>query len=254
MLHYQLEGADQAPTVVLIHGLFGDLDNLGQLGRHLAVDWRVLRIDLRNHGRSPHAEHMDWPALSADLAALLHHLQIDSCHLVGHSLGGKLAMYHTLQHPLQVKGLVVVDIAPVRYTTPRHTAVFAALQAVAAAGLTRRSEADQLMQQWLPEAGVRQFLLKSLDSHGWRFNLDALHAAYPQLMDWPTGPLSPWPGPVLFIKGGKSDYLLPEHQTAISHLFPAARAHILPDAGHWLHAEKPQRFQQLVVDFLSTCG
>ena len=254
MLHYRESGSVQAPAVVLIHGLFGDLDNLGQLARHLTQEYRVIALDLRNHGHSPHYAQMSWPEMSHDLLTLLDHLAIPEAHLVGHSLGGKLAMQFALLHPRRTSSLVVVDMAPVTYASTRHDSVFAALRTVEQQQPGDRKSADNMMAPLLPEAAVRQFLLKSYlvtrEHSRWRFNLAALQACYADLMGWQSTEAQ-FVGPTLFIKGGLSDYLLPDHQATIIKLFPQARARVIPDAGHWLHAEKPLLFNKLVVDFLS---
>ncbi len=254
MLHYRESGVRTAPAIVLLHGLFGDKDNLGQLARRLEAEYRVVAIDLPNHGQSPWQDDVSWSSQRQQLAATLMQLSLPPCHLLGHSLGGKLAMQYALLSPQQVQSLTVVDIAPVTYRQQRHQAVFSALAAVATARPSNRGEAEQLMSPYLEDPAVRQFLLKSFVPHtGWRFNLAGLQHGYDTLMAWPEESGS-FPGPTLFIKGGQSDYLLAEHQACIMRLFPAARAKIIADAGHWLHAEKPQLFQKLVVDFLSTVG
>ncbi len=254
MLHYRDSGSANSPTALLIHGLFGDLDNLGQLARQLASDYRVIALDMRNHGHSPHQATMSWAELTQDLLALLDQLAIPAAHLIGHSLGGKLAMQFALRHPARTLSLVVVDVAPVAYAEARHEQVFAALQAVLNSDAADRKGADAIMATFLADAAVRQFLLKSFMATkvgpAWRFNLAALQACYGELMDWQATE-APFTGPTLFIKGGRSDYLLPEHQTTIVRLFPLAKARIIPDADHWLHAEKPLLFNKLVVDFLS---
>ena len=251
MLHYQRQGPGSAPAIILLHGLFGDKDNLGNLARALADTFCVIQVDLPNHGGSPRQDDMGYPAMCQALQALLDTLGLRRVHLLGHSLGGKLAMQFALRHPTRVDRLIVADMAPVAYTA-RHDRVFAALQAVVAHGCQTRQEAEAVMTPQLEDARVRQFLLKSFQARvGWRFQLSALIANYPALMDWPAlnGQFS---GPVLFLKGGLSDYLLPEHQAVIGHYFPQAKARIITDAGHWLHAEKPLLFNRLVVDFLST--
>ena len=251
MLHYQQQGSDSAPAVILLHGLFGDKENLGSLARALAATFGVIQVDLPNHGGSPRQDDMGYPAMSEALLALLDTLRLRRVHLLGHSLGGKLAMQFALRHPTRVDRLIVADMAPVAYPA-RHDQVFAALQAVVAQGCRTRHEADTVMTPQLEDARVRQFLLKSFQTGvGWRFQLPALIANYPALMDWPSLD-GQFLGPVLFLKGGLSDYLLPEHQAVIGRYFPQAKARIIPDAGHWLHAEKPLLFNRLVVDFLST--
>ena len=266
VLNFRQWGEAQEPKVVLIHGLFGDLDNLGQAARALAARFTVITPDLRNHGASAHHGQMQLATLADDLGQLLTQQVPDpaeAVHLVGHSLGGKVAMQFALGHPERVKSLTVVDMAPVAYSQPRHSQVFAALNAVERAAPSDRRSAEALMSPYLPDSGVRQFLLKGFlrpearqqagSLSCWRFNLAGLQHGYDTLMAWPeeSGTFS---GPTLFIKGGQSDYLLAEHQASIMRLFPAARAKIIADAGHWLHAEKPQLFQKLVVDFLSTVG
>ena len=251
LLHYRQQGADLAPAIILLHGLFGDKENLGALARALAGEFRVIQVDLPNHGDSPHQADMAYPGMCDELLYLLDTLGLGKVHLLGHSLGGKLAMQFALRHPLRVNRLIVVDMAPVTYA-PRHESVFAALQAVVDCGCQSRQDAEAAMTKALADPRVRQFLLKSFRAGGgWHFNLPALKANYLMLMSWPS-PESSFAGPSLFIKGGQSDYLLPEHQSLVSHYFPDAKARIIPDAGHWLHAEKPLLFNRLVVDFLST--
>jgi esterase len=250
LLHYRQQGTLALPPVILLHGLFGDLDNLGNLARELATSHQVIQVDLPNHGGSPHSAEMSWPQMCTELLALLDQHGWQQVCLIGHSLGGKLAMQFALRYPHRVTQLVVVDIAPVTYS-PRHNQVIAALQAVAKGVDISRKEAEAIMVPWLTEPGVRQFLLKSYQPmQGWRFNLPALVDNYPALMAWDLVS-GHFDGPTLFIKGGLSDYLLAEHQAGILQLFPAAKARIIPDAGHWLHAEKPLLFNKLVVDFLS---
>lgn len=253
-LHYRESGLQDAPAVVLLHGLFGDKDNLGGLARQLADHYRVVALDLPNHGHSPWHEDVSWPSQQAQLQQTLDALAITQCHLIGHSLGGKLAMQQALHQPERTLSLTVLDMAPVTYSDQRHAAVFAALAVVAAQRPATRAEAEQLMSTHLPDAAVRQFLLKNfVPQQGWRFNLPALQQGYHQLMAWPD-PSGHYAGPTLFIKGGRSDYLLPEYQPLILAQFPSAKARIIPDAGHWLHAEKPDLLRKLVVDFLSTAG
>lgn len=247
--------------MVLLHGLFGDLDNLGQAARALAEHVNVITPDLPNHGASPQSPTMSLGAMAGELAALLDSLTDpnERVHLVGHSLGGKVAMHLALDMPARIQSLCVVDIAPVASTQPRHSRVFAALKAVEQARPADRRSADALMASFLPDAGVRQFLLKGFirkearddAGHGscWRFNLKAIEASYSALMGWEHKG-GRFAGPTLFIKGGDSDYLSAEHQSQIVTLFPAAKARIVAGAGHWLHAEQPELFQRLLRDFL----
>lgn len=250
ILHYQLSGA--GPAVVLIHGLFGSFENLGSIARALSDDFQIINIDVRNHGRSEHSDEMNYPLLAADLAETLAHLELSPFAIVGHSMGGKIAMEYALRYPESVTRLVMADIAPVSYHA-RHNSIFAGLHSVDLAQLSSRGDADKQLAQHINEAGVRQFLLKSLDKteHGfrWRFNLKALAAHYTELIGAPLA-AGQFMGPALFIKGGDSDYILPEHRPLIMQHFPEAQAKVIQGTGHWLHAEKPAAFNKLVRDFL----
>lgn len=261
MLNFRQWGEPGRQKVVLLHGLFGDLDNLGQAARALAEHYHVITPDLPNHGASPHTPQMSLGAMARDLAALLDSLTDpnEQVHLVGHSLGGKVAMHLALEQPERIRSLCVVDIAPVRYTQSRHNQVFAALKAVEQARPADRRAAEALMLPMLPDAGVRQFLLKGFiraearadvdRGSCWRFNLAAIAASYGTLMGWEHEG-GCFAGPTLFIKGADSDYLSAAHQSQITALFPAARARIIAGAGHWLHAEQPQLFNRMLRDFL----
>ncbi len=252
LLHTQLTGQPGQPAVVLIHGLFGSYENLGVIARSLSEQYQVVNVDVRNHGRSGHSTDMNYRQMADDLAQTLDALKLAKVALLGHSMGGKLAMAFALLHPQRVTKLILADIAPVAYP-PRHNSIFAGLEAVDLDKLTSRAEADKQLAEYINEAGVRQFLLKSLvkehDRFYWRFNLAALKANYAALIGEPLVH-GQYNGPVLFIKGGDSDYILPEHRPAIMQLFPQAQAKIIQGTGHWLHAEKPAAFTKLVQDFL----
>lgn len=249
-LHYRLSG-ERGDWVLLLHGLFGSGDNLGALARALAPAFRVVQVDLRNHGRSAHADDMSLTALAADVHALQHTLGIERCHFVGHSLGGKVAMQIALDAAACVDRLVVADIAPVTYT-PHHVRIFAGLQRIVLEQVQSRQQADQQLAEFVADAGVRQFLLKSLyrDDRGfhWRFNLPVLVAQYAQMLAAPAG--TPFGGPTLFIKGGDSDYILAEHEAPMRALFPQFEFKMIEGTGHWLHGEKPEIFNRLVRRFL----
>ncbi|MFM5757880.1 alpha/beta fold hydrolase [Aeromonas hydrophila] len=247
----------QGPAVILIHGLFGSLDNLGLLARALGEHYRVISVDLRNHGTSFRSDDMSYPAQAADILALMDHLGLDQAAIVGHSMGGKVGMQLAKLAPARVSRLVVADMAPVAYPHSRHQNVFAGLNATLAAQPQSRSDAEHILAEHIEIAGVRQFLLKSFakgdDGWQWRFNVPALEENYANIMGWPDAQ-SRFEGPALFIKGGDSDYMQPEHTETVMAQFPAAKARVIAGTGHWLHAEKPVLFNKLVVDFLSTGG
>ena len=244
---------DAGPHVVLLHGLFGMGSNLGALARALADGYRVHSLDLPDHGRSAWTDGTDLPRMADAVGAWLRGAGIDRAHLVGHSLGGKVAMQLALAEPATVASLVVADIAPVRYSAS-HDAVFAALAAVEAAAVGSRREAGDILRRYLEEEGVVQFLLLSLargddGRWGWRFHRAGLEANYPAYLAAPAAS-GPYGGPVLFLRGGRSPYVSEAHSETIHRLFSAARIETLAGCGHWLHAEEPERFNALVRAFL----
>lgn len=250
ILHTEITGQGQA--IVLIHGLFGSYENLGVIARALAGQWQVVNLDMRNHGRSDWHDSMSYALMAEDVKDTLDHLGLDKVILLGHSMGGKIAMEFALRYPEHVDKLILADISPVQ-NRPRHHEILSALDGIDLNNLQSRQQADQQLALSINETGVRQFLLKSLykedEQFRWRFNIKALIANYPQLLEAPPSK-GPYTGPTLFIKGAESDYLLPEHQSLIQQLFPNSKAKIIMGTGHWLHAEKPVAFAKIVTDFL----
>ncbi|WP_233007243.1 alpha/beta fold hydrolase [Rheinheimera faecalis] len=250
ILHTEITGQGQA--IVLIHGLFGSYENLGVIARALAGQWQVVNLDMRNHGRSDWHDSMSYALMAEDVKDTLDHLGLDQVILLGHSMGGKIAMEFALRYPERVNKLILADISPVQ-NRPRHLEILSALDGIDLNNLQSRQQADQQLALSITETGVRQFLLKSLykedDHFRWRFNIKALIANYQQLLEAPPSK-GPYKGPTLFIKGAESDYLLPEHQSLIRQLFPHSKAKVIMGTGHWLHAEKPVAFAKIVTDFL----
>lgn len=239
--------------MILLHGLFGSGGNLGALARTLADEYTVYCPDLPNHGRSGWTADATLASLAGAIADWMGQENLDAAAFVGHSLGGKIGMALALTQPQRVTALVVADIAPVAYPS-HHDAVFAALEAVHGAGVSSRAEAAEMMAEHLQEEGIIQFLLMSLtrneDGHyAWRFNLEGLKRDYGAVRAAPDGN-KPYNGPVLFIKGGASDYILPEHRATVLKLFPGAELKVMPGCGHWLHAEQPDLFNSIVRRFL----
>lgn len=250
-LYAQVSGGD-GPTVVLLHGLFGMGNNLGGIARALEDRYRVVRLDLPNHGRSPWCEAMDIPTLARCVAGWLDARVDGPVYLLGHSLGGKIGMQLALTAPQYLSALVVADIAPIDYAAS-HQRVFAAIEAVDRARPLSRRDAGELMRPHLREEGVIQFLLLSLErgeagDYRWRFNAEALREAYPSLLKAPVG-AAPATLPVLLIHGDGSDYVQDEGLAAARALFPRLQVTCLADAGHWLHAEQPERFNAAVRAF-----
>lgn len=251
-LNYRLQAArqsEQGLPVVLIHGLFGSLDNLGVLARPLGENHRTLQIDLRNHGLSPHEPTMRYDEMAQDVLALLDTLLIERCIVIGDSMGGKVAMTLCAQAPERIARAVVIDMAPVAYEVRRHDVIFTALARVSDAGVTQRSEAARLMAQDIDDAGTVQFLLKSFYQGHWRFDLESIERNYADIIGWRRQ--APWPGPMLFIRGGNSPYLDDRYRDQIRQQFPHAHAYVVAGAGHWVHAEKPEAVLRAVVRFLA---
>lgn len=249
-LHYKIEG-DGSP-IVLLHGLFGSLDNLGLLARDLKNDYQVIRPDLRNHGLSFQAAAHNYELMAEDVAHLIQSLHLPSVILIGHSMGGKVAMKLAALNPQLVSKLVIIDMAPLKYHQRHHDDVFAGLFAVLEKHPPNREAAMQLLAQHIEQESVRQFLGKSLYKNGdkmtWRFQVEALYNNYEHILDWQ--PIQPIQMPTLFLKGGNSDYIGSDAQNPILEQFPHAKAHIIANAGHWLHAEKPQDVLRVIRKFL----
>lgn len=244
----------QGSDLISIHGLFGSQDNLGVINRHLSGPFRVHALDVRNHGHSPHSDTMTYSAMAGDILEYLDEQRLEQVDLLGHSMGGKIAMTLALQAPQRVRKLVVLDIAPVSYA-PRHDRVLAGLNALDLTAITRRSEADRQLQPFVQEPAIRQFLLKNLsrDTTGgfrWRINLKSITAHYQNIMAGQQAD-SGFQGETLFIKGACSDYILPEHKDQILALFPRARVRVIAATGHWLHAEKPVSVARSIQRFLA---
>ncbi len=243
----------EGPPVALLHGLLGAGQNFGAVQKALAARGRrVLALDLRNHGSSPHAPTMSYPEMAADVAETLRAAGAWPAAVVGHSMGGKTAMALALAHGEGVERLLVADIAPVSYGTPLFTRYVEAMRAIPLrSGLTRR-EADAALVPAVPEAALRGFLLQNLlfqeDPPRWRVNLPAIAAQMEVLGGWPDPP-GRYDGPVLVLAGDRSNYVRPESRAAFRRLFPAVRFASI-SAGHWVHAENPVDFLAQVVAFL----
>lgn len=235
--------------ILLIHGLFGSLDNLGGLARGLKTDRPILQVDVRNHGLSPRSEQMNYRLMAQDMIDTLDAQGIDKVAVIGHSMGGKIAMTLSALAPERIEQLVMIDIAPVDYKTRRHDAIFAGVNAVTEAGVTLRSQAADVMRSQIDEEGVIQFLLKSFHEGQWRFSVPALWDNYTTISGWETVPA--WPHPALFIRGELSPYLDDIHRDALLSQFPQARAHVIAGAGHWVHAEKPDAVLRAIRRFFA---
>ncbi|XP_007518021.1 protein ABHD11 isoform X2 [Erinaceus europaeus] len=256
-----LDGEATLPALVFLHGLFGCKNNFNSIAKSLAqrTGRRVLTVDARNHGDSPHSPDMSYEAMSQDLQDLLPHLDLGPCVLIGHSMGGKTAMLLALQRPELVERLIAVDISPKETTTVSDFPHYmAAMKAIHIPDEVPRSRARKLAEDQLrpviQDVSVRQFLLTNLvevDGHFlWRVNLEALAQHVDKIMTFPWRRES-YPGPTLFLLGGNSGFVPPSHHPEIRRLFPRAQMQTVPNAGHWVHADCPQDFMAAIQGFLA---
>lgn len=243
----------QGPPLIILHGLFGSLDNWMTHAKKLSEEFTVYLLDQRNHGKSPHSEHWNYQLMAEDLHEFMSKEGIYASHLLGHSMGGKTVIQFAMQYPEQIEKLIVADMGVKSYP-PHHTEIIAALNEVDLSQVQSRKEVDALLQARIPEFGVRQFLLKGLARNkekdfDWKFNLKVLSEKYKEVLA-SIELTYPFEGYTLFIHGGKSQYVLAEDQEEISKYFPSVVFDEIPSAGHWLHAESPQEFIAKVRDFL----
>ena len=248
------EGAEAEPPVVLLHGLFGSARNFGSLQKSLAATRkRVIALDLRNHGSSPHGGDTSYAAMAADVVETLAAMEALPCRLLGHSMGGKVAMRLALDQPTHVERLIVADIAPMAYRHGNRAIAEAMLALQLTQGMTR-AEASAGLADAVTDSGIRSFLLLNLRLSGgelpsWQIGLSELAAGMDALQGWENGG-TPYEGRSLFVTGGKSLYVPPWARDDIRALFPRATFAVLPEAGHWLHAEDPAGFLAAVLPFI----
>ena len=241
--------------VVILHGLFGLSDNWVSFGRQLGDHYSVYIPDLRNHGQSPHSKVFDFPSLEDDLVELVEENELESIFLVGHSLGGKTAMFFALHHPWLVKKLVVVDIS-LRKSPPNreHQLLLNAMMAVDFGAAKSRSDVDKQLHATVKSSKLRQFLLKNVywrDRHNldWRLNLQAINENLLSVFEGVSVSGS-YPGPTLFVRGGLSDYVAETDLGDLKIKFPGAEVKTIANASHWVHADAPGEFYDIVKDFL----
>jgi len=237
--------------LVILHGFFASSRNWRLIAQKLSSQCHVFALDLRNHGQSPHHPVMDYPSMSADVLAFMAKMGLSQASLLGHSMGGKVAMWLALTQPHRIDKLVVADIAPVSY--PHNFAgLVAALKSLPLDSLGNRKQAEAFLAEAIPDAGHRQFLLQNLVLHenryAWRVNLDLFAAAAPAIAGFPDiGALPSYAGTALFVAGALSEYV---KEQDVQPLFPAAVVYHLDNAGHWLHVQQPGAFVQQVEAFL----
>lgn len=250
-LHHTTTG--EGEPLFIVHGLFGASGNWVTLVRNAySNEFRTTTLDLRNHGRSPHDDEFSYAAMARDLIELMDEEGLEHAHFLGHSMGGKLAMYLALNHPERVDKLIVADIGPREYA-PSHGAIFDAMESLHPEQYQSRAEVDAAFAADIHSPTLRQFLLKSLvrdkDGFRWGINLPAIRKGYPEIIrgieSWET-----FDGDVLFVAGSQSDYVHESDMPGIRALFPFADLVMIEGAGHWLHADQPEEFARVTLDFL----
>ncbi len=240
--------------LLILHGLLGASGNWHTLSRNVfAEEYNVFTLDLRNHGRSPHADAFNYGVMVEDVRQFIADNDLGAAHVLGHSMGGKVAMWLALKYPALVSRLVVADIAPRAYP-PHHMHILNALNNLDLAAYTSRGEIEEALAADIKETGVRQFLLKNLSASGsgtyaWKMNLPAIYDNYRRINEGIDTDLS-YKGPTLFVKGGRSNYITEKDGPHIRSLFPQAVIKEIPNIGHWLHAEAPTQFAEMVMEFL----
>ena len=257
----------QGFPLIILHGLYGSSDNWVSVGKELGVHARVILVDQRNHGQSPHFNEHNYNVLSNDLFELFDNLQIEKANLIGHSMGGKVAMHFTIDHPEKISSLVVVDIAPWSYLDENnssnqldteHHQILKGLLSIPINTISTRTEADEKLSYFVKSEKVRQFLLKNLKrendgSFSWRFNLPVIASNISLLLEGinPANKEIQSKIKTLFIKGEQSNYIPNNRLEDIKKIFPESKLVTIANTGHWVHAEKPAAFLMEINLFLS---
>ena len=245
----------EGEPLIIMHGVFGMGDNWQSLGRKWAQDFEVHLLDMRNHGKSPHAEEFSYELMSEDLLEYMDDRQMDKAFIIGHSMGGKTAMLFSVLNPDRVSKLIIADIAPKPYK-PHHQEILEALNSLKLDEIKSRTEAEDQFSNKIQDLGTRQFLLKSLywKEKGlleWRFNLKVIEREIMKVGDGLVANAI-FNGPGLFLRGGNSWYIKDEDEDQILEHFPQASLETIEGAGHWLHAEKPIEFFEIANGFLNS--
>ena len=253
-LHFRSFGAGE--PLIILHGVFGSSDNWQTLGKVFAEKFHVFLLDLRNHGKSPHSDEFSYDVMVADVIELMSDQGLNQAHILGHSMGGKVAMHLATKYPAKVKKLLIVDSAP-KYYPPHHQQIFDGFHAVNLNSIKSRKDADDQMAKVIQSFGVRQFILKNLDrspsGFSWKLNIKAIEKSIEEVGAGFENEAH-FNGNTLFIAGSKSDYILNEDHDQIKSYFPEASIITVDGAGHWVHAEKPEALKEEVLTFLLPNG
>ena len=252
ILHTTILGKGQA--LLILHGYLGMSDNWKALGNDFAKNFEVHLVDQRNHGRSFHSDDFDYELLVEDVHNYIQHYKLESVHLLGHSMGGKVAMLFAVTYPEFVNKLIVADISP-KFYKPHHQQILAGLTAVNFSIYNTRKKVEEVLKMYIPEKEVVQFLLKNVywrtkDTLGFRFNLQSLTENNSEVGE-ALPSFTYFDGDTLFLKGERSNYIIAEDIPLITTHFSKSKIITVKNAGHWLHAENPTQFFDEVVSFLT---
>ena len=251
-LNYRQIGVGK--PILILHGLFGMSDNWQSFAKQLeANNFSIYQVDLRNHGQSPHDTVHTYPAMASDVAELINDLSLDHPVVLGHSMGGKVAMQLQIDYPELISKLIVVDIAPYNYPI-HHREILDALLSVNLKEVKTRGEAEKILSNKIEDTGTRQFLLKNLywitpEKLAWRFNLQVLNAEIEEVGNstWPSVPSNI---DVLFVRGDNSGYIDTTRYNEIKQWYPHAKFVTIPNAGHWVQAEQPKLLLEAILEFV----
>lgn len=243
----------EGEPLVIMHGLFGMLDNWMSFAKKISESYQVILVDHRNHGRSPHSDEISFDLYKEDLRNLLNDLDIEKAHVMGHSMGGKTVMNFAVAYPNRTKSMISVDMGAHAYTKGNHDEIFGAILPLDLAQYSKRSDVDAALAEKISDFGIRQFLLKNLSRSGdtfvWKANFRALKKNYDELRKAvPSN--TPYVGKCLFVRGGSSSYIRDKDFKSINEVFPNAQIETIEGAGHWVHAAKPQELLKVVKGFL----
>lgn len=243
----------EGSPLIIVHGLFGSSDNWYSIAKKFSLDFEVHTLDLRNHGNSPHHDEFNYKIMTRDLDHYLKEKGITKTSIIGHSMGGKLAMNFTLKNPERIQNLIVIDIAPRSYPV-HHDLIIDSLLEIDLHKYHKRNEVDEVLSEMIPSIRVRQFLLKNLkkEENGaftWKINLRAINDNIENIVSGITSKNS-FNGKTLFIAGDKSNYIRPVDEEHIIDLFPNAEVIYLPKVGHWVHAEAPDLLYDTIINFI----
>ena len=254
-LHYQQLGNINNKPLIFLHGLFGSGRNLQSIAKYFDDEYDIFLMDLRNHGSSFHNHRMDYERMSADLDDFITEMAIDSPILIGHSMGGKVAMTQALQIKNPITAVIVLDIAPINYGID-YIPLIDSLLAMELDKYQSRNEADEELAKTYSNVSFRQFLLQNLirvdNRLQWRLNLPAIKENIDCIKSFPNFDDKTFQGPSLFLKGENSDYVQKQSEEKIMQFFPKAEIKTIANAGHWLHAEQPQLVINEIKDFLNS--